>query len=77
MRAMYCDPPVNSQTVKVGVVGLGYWVPNLARNFDAIPQSDLAWCCDGRPAARERFQALFPRARFTGRVRRAAVRSRA
>ena len=68
MRAMYCDPPVNSQTVKVGVVGLGYWGPNLARNFDAIPQSDLAWCCDGRPAARERFQALFPRARFTGEL---------
>ncbi len=24
-------------TVRVGVVGLGYWGPNLARNFAAIP----------------------------------------
>ena len=63
---MYCDPLVNPPNVKVGVVGLGYWGPNLARNFDAIPHSDLAWCCDGRPAARERFEPMFPRARFTG-----------
>jgi predicted dehydrogenase len=28
----------------VGVVGLNYWGPNLARNFDAI--ADLAWLCD-------------------------------
>jgi predicted dehydrogenase len=57
---------VNRQTVNVGVVGLGYWGPNLARNFDAIRHSDLAWCCDGRPEARERFAPMFPRARFTG-----------
>jgi predicted dehydrogenase len=33
--------------VAVGVVGLGYWGPNLARSFDALPQSELAWICDG------------------------------
>jgi predicted dehydrogenase len=30
--------------VRVGVAGLGYWGPNLARNFDEL--SDLAWLCD-------------------------------
>jgi predicted dehydrogenase len=29
---------------KVGVVGLNYWGPNLARNFDAL--ADLTWLCD-------------------------------
>jgi predicted dehydrogenase len=29
---------------KVGVVGLNYWGPNLARNFDDL--ADLAWLCD-------------------------------
>ena len=30
--------------VKVGLVGLGYWGPNLARNFDHL--ADLASLCD-------------------------------
>ena len=36
-------------TIKVGVAGLGYWGPNLARNFAAIPGCQLAWLCDGDP----------------------------
>jgi len=32
--------------VKVGVVGCGYWGPNLIRNFNEIEESDLTWCCD-------------------------------
>ena len=66
MCSLYCDALVKTQTVQVGVVGLGYWGPNLARNFSAIAGSELAWCCDGREAARERFEPLFPQTRFTG-----------
>lgn len=51
--------------VRIGVAGLGYWGPNLARNFAALPGSELAWCCDGDPAARERFAAAFRGTRFT------------
>jgi predicted dehydrogenase len=36
-------------TVKLGVVGLGYWGPNLARNFAAIEDCELRWCCDALP----------------------------
>jgi len=50
---------------KVGVVGLGYWGPNLARNFAAIPGCELAWLCDGDPAALERVGAMLPGARRT------------
>jgi predicted dehydrogenase len=39
---------------------MGYWGPNLARNFAAIPGCELAWCCDGDAAARERAAARFP-----------------
>ena len=28
----------------VGLVGLGYWGPNLARNFDNLAR--LTWLCD-------------------------------
>jgi predicted dehydrogenase len=51
--------------VRVGVVGLGYWGPNLARNIDALDGAELAWCCDEREQARERFAASFRRTRFT------------
>ncbi len=50
--------------VRVGVVGLGYWGPNLARNFDAIPGCELTWCCDASEEARERAAARFPGARM-------------
>jgi predicted dehydrogenase len=54
--------------ISVGVVGLGYWGPNLARNFDAIPGCQLRWCCDGREEARERFAPVFRNARFSGEL---------
>jgi predicted dehydrogenase len=54
--------------IRVGVAGLGYWGPNLARNFAAIDGCELAWCCDGSAAARERWAASFPSARFTADI---------
>jgi predicted dehydrogenase len=42
------------------VVGLGYWGPNLARNFAAVPSCELAYLCDADPAARERLARLAP-----------------
>ena len=49
--------------MRVGVVGLGYWGPNLARNFDRLPAARLAWICDGSDEARTRVGAAFPGAR--------------
>lgn len=31
---------------KVGLIGLGYWGPNLARVFQQTPMCELAACCD-------------------------------
>jgi predicted dehydrogenase len=49
--------------VTIGVVGLGYWGPNLARNFAALPGARLTWLCDGRPEMLERHAAAYPDAR--------------
>jgi predicted dehydrogenase len=51
--------------VTVGVVGLGYWGPNLARNFDRLLGADLRWICDSSDEARERWKVQFPEARDT------------
>ena len=56
------------ERLRVGVVGLGYWGPNLARNFDALAGCELAWLCDGRDELRAKFQALYPAARVTGEL---------
>jgi predicted dehydrogenase len=54
-----------STPVCIGVVGLGYWGPNLARNFDALPDATLAWICDGSEEVLDRVAARFPGARAT------------
>ena len=51
------------EDVRVGVAGLGYWGPNLARNFDEL--AELRWLCDLSPGARQRVAQRFPTARVT------------
>ena len=51
--------------LRVAVAGLGYWGPNIARNFAGMSSSELAWCCDAVDANRARVSATFPTARFT------------
>jgi len=54
--------------VSVGLVGLGYWGPNLARNFAALPQSELAWICDGSEEQLAQAAPRFPGARTSTSV---------
>ncbi len=39
--------------LKVGVVGAGYWGPNLVRNFSMCPQTEAFAVCDANPARLE------------------------
>ena len=50
----------------VGVAGLGYWGPNLARNLAAIPNCELRWLCDASAEARDRAARTFAGVRLTG-----------
>ena len=49
--------------MRVGVAGLGYWGPNLARNFDEL--GELAWICDRDAARLEELAGRYPRAQAT------------
>ena len=51
--------------LRVAVAGLGYWGPNIARNFAGMSGAELVWCCDADDANRARVAAAFPGARFT------------
>jgi predicted dehydrogenase len=58
--------PVGERPVSVGVVGLGYWGPNIARNLAALESCELRWLCDAEETARSRLAGSFPSARTTG-----------
>jgi predicted dehydrogenase len=51
--------------VRVAVVGLGYWGPNLARNLFEIPEADLVAVCDLDPERLERIRRRYPDVRRT------------
>jgi predicted dehydrogenase len=53
-----------TRPMRVAVAGLGYWGPNIARNLAALPDAELAWCCDPSEANRARHAAAFPGARL-------------
>lgn len=45
--------------LKVGIVGAGYWGPNLIRNFSACPLTEVAAVCDSSPARLESIGRAF------------------
>ncbi len=54
-----------SDPVRIGMVGLGYWGPNVARNLDNIAGCELTWCCDNDADARDRWQRVHRETKFT------------
>ena len=50
---------------RIGVVGLGYWGPNIARNLAENPRAELAWLCDRSPDALAAAAARHPQAQTT------------
>lgn len=50
--------------MRIGVAGFGYWGANVARNLEALPGCELAWCCDADPARLDRARAAHPGASF-------------
>ncbi len=51
--------------VKIGVVGCGYWGPNLIRNFVACPDTELKWICDRDEEALGKIGRLYPSVKTT------------
>jgi predicted dehydrogenase len=50
--------------IKIGLIGFGYWGPNLARNFNANPNLTLAAVCDFSMDRLERARRLYPSAKI-------------
>ena len=53
--------------MKTGLVGLGYWGPNLLRVLYDLPDIDVSWICDLEEDRLERFGRRYPATRTTTR----------
>jgi predicted dehydrogenase len=46
--------------VKFGVVGYGYWGPNVVRNLDRLETAEVIAVCDKSPSARKKIVKAYP-----------------
>ena len=49
-----------AKQIKIGVVGCGYWGPNLIRNFRSLPDCDLKMMCDLNEKRLSHLRTLYP-----------------
>ncbi len=51
--------------IKLAVVGLGYWGPNLLRAFNQLPDAQVVTICDASEKQLRKFAAIYPAAKNT------------
>src|SRR5437667_11463413 len=54
--------------MKVGVIGYGYWGPNLVRNFAELEGAEVKWCADKRAERRAVVKKRYPSINVTDDV---------
>jgi predicted dehydrogenase len=51
--------------IRIGVIGYGYWGPNIVRNFSGIDGAGVETICDSTPQSLERARKAYPNVRLT------------
>ena len=51
--------------IRIGVIGYGYWGPNIVRNFHTHECSQVVRVCDKNPKCAERLRKVFPSTPFS------------
>ena len=57
-----------AKPIRVGVVGFGYWGPNLVRNLDRLGDAELVAACDLSESNLQKLSALYPYVETTSRL---------
>jgi predicted dehydrogenase len=55
--------------IRIGIVGFGYWGPNIARNFNSIEGCRIVRICDSGEESRNRAQKTYPGVEVTSDLR--------
>src|SRR5216684_1742504 len=64
-RSEYRASQNESAVVRVGVIGYGYWGPNVVRNFHGLENCQVVAVCDKNPDALRRVGRIYPQIRLT------------
>ena len=48
------------RSIGIGIIGAGYWGPNLIRNFDQLDECRVVWVCDKKPGRLQYVREHFP-----------------
>src|SRR5580692_11515956 len=54
--------------LRVGIIGAGYWGPNLIRNFSSCPLTQAVAVCDANPARLEKIGQQFGHVKLVSSV---------
>jgi predicted dehydrogenase len=54
------------EMIRVGVLGYGYWGPNVVRNFHGQERSKVVAVCDQNPTSQRRVHQAYPNVRVMG-----------
>src|SRR5215831_1600246 len=57
--------PKDAEAIRVGVIGYGYWGPNIVRNFSALERCDVVAVCDRNAKALHRAHKSYPAVHLT------------
>src|ERR1700735_457856 len=52
--------PANDGVIRIGVIGYGYWGPNIVRNFHGQERSRVVAVCDKSPKSQKRVKQTYP-----------------
>jgi predicted dehydrogenase len=55
----------NANLIRVGVIGFGYWGPNIVRNVQSLENAQVVAICDKNPAALRRAARIYPAIHLT------------
>ena len=51
--------------LRIGVIGYGYWGPNIVRNFSMANESQVTMVCDINPQVLKKVKKAYPHIRVT------------
>lgn len=54
--------------VKIGIIGYGYWGPNIVRNLSLLPSAVVTWVCDVNPKVLAPIPLQYPTIQTTNRI---------
>ncbi|MCC6152711.1 MAG: Gfo/Idh/MocA family oxidoreductase, partial [Candidatus Hydrogenedentes bacterium] len=59
-KKIFEQPSIRKSKTTVGVIGCGYWGPNLVRNFASLDSCEVKAVCDTDPARLKHISKINP-----------------